>query len=376
MSEHDRPVQVAATPAEGGVAAVRLCVLLACFDGAKRASAVRRPLGKQIREAGTILDEVVLRVSGKRKVQVHDPRRTVAGTLTPALTWGLFGLVAAGSLRSLAIWAVVGAICGGLFAYYTEHALSKTELKRIGQRLAPDSSAVALFVKAADAETILRSTASSQPATASVAAIAGDLSARVWSGASDPVELPSAPSTAQDGGGGAALLSMVLLRYKGAHTARGVKPHAGVQTELLFEVDGSGKPHVSSPGKGVAAMSKSDVISWGLFGVAFGAIAGFGGGGGILGFLQDGAVTGIAWAIFGLFAGTLYGLWAGRAVSARRLKGLAPLLPPDTSLMLAWADGAVTHQTIDALSTPDTERLILRFNPVANGVVLDAQGEP
>jgi hypothetical protein len=95
------------------------------------------------------------------------------------------------------------------------------------------------------------------------------------------------------------------------------------------------------------------------------------GDGGVLSFLKDGLVTGIAWGIFGLAAGSLYGLWAGRGVSARRLKGLRPLLSPHTSLLLAWADESVTQETMTRLSTPDMDRLILGFNPVKHGAVLE-----
>ena len=77
------------------------------------------------------------------------------------------------------------------------------------------------------------------------------------------------------------------------------------------------------------------------------------------------------WAIFGLFAGALYGLWAGRGVSARRLKGVGPLLPPDSSVILAWADGAVEAATIEKLATPNTERLDLRFSAVGQGLILE-----
>lgn len=119
-------------------------------------------------------------------------------------------------------------------------------------------------------------------------------------------------------------------------------------------------------------MAKSDVLSWGGFGVIFGAIARAAGNGGILSALKHGVVTGIAWALFGLVAGALCGLWAGRSVSVRRLNGLWPLLRPDTSLMLAWADGAITEQTTNELSTPGVQTLILRFNPGGHGAVLDA----
>ena len=52
---------------------------------------------KEVRSSGgALLDEAVLKVSGKGKALVYDPRRTMAGALTPALTWGVFGLVASG----------------------------------------------------------------------------------------------------------------------------------------------------------------------------------------------------------------------------------------------------------------------------------------
>ena len=125
------------------------------------------------------------------------------------------------------------------------------------------------------------------------------------------------------------------------------------QVELVFESDKSGKRRVSSPTEGVAYMVKEDIIGWGVFGVAVGAITGFVGNGGILGSIESGVVIGVLWAIFGLFAGALYGLWAGRAVSARRLKGVGPLLPPDSSVdprlgRRRGRDGANAPRTVDA----------------------------
>ncbi len=102
-------------------------MLLVCFAGAKRASDVRSELGKGVRSSGgALLDEAVLKVSHKGKALVYDPRRTIAGALTPALTWGVFGLLASGgSWKSLVIWALIGAVCGGVWAYYTEHLALK-----------------------------------------------------------------------------------------------------------------------------------------------------------------------------------------------------------------------------------------------------------
>jgi hypothetical protein len=78
-------------------------------------------------------------------------------------------------------------------------------------------------------------------------------------------------------------------------------------------------------------------------------------------------VTGIACGVFGLLAGSLNGLWAGRAISARRLRRRGALLPPNTSSMVAWSYGAVPDQTIAALSRPEARGLILNVVPVPAG---------
>ena len=353
-----------------------LGLLLVCLDGAGQASKIRKALGKQTHESGgLILDEVILRVNGKGKALVYDPRRTVAGALTPALTWGVFGLLTGGGLSGLVTWAIIGGVCGGLAGYYLEHSLTKNELERIGRRLPTDSSAIAMFVRTPDAEAILGSTATYQPTAVSLATIEEDLSARVWNSAANPTEPPSAPpKTPQPDA--TPLVSMMILRYKGQHSVRDanarMRKDKAVQPEILFEVDKHGKKRVSAPTTGTAATAKSGAPWWAAFGLVFGLIAGWSGNGGVLSALQDGLVTAIGWGIFGLGAGFLYGLGAGRAISARRLKGVSPLLPPDTSAMIAWADGAVPQQTVSELSTPDTERLVLRFCPVEHGVVLEA----
>ena len=118
--------------------------------------------------------------------------------------------------------------------------------------------------------------------------------------------------------------------------------------------------------------ARGDIVGWGLFGVVCGFLAGWAGGGSLGGNIEQGAATGVAWGIFGLGAGTLYGMWAGRSVSARRLRGLAPLLPSDSSLLVAWANGAVTSETLADWSAPDAEQLILRFDSVEQGAVLVA----
>src|SRR5206468_6510612 len=106
-----------------------LGLLLVCVAGAGQASKIRKALGKQIHESGgLILEEVILRVNGKGKALVYDPRRTVAGALTPALTWGVFGLITGGGLSGLVTWALIGGVCGGLAGYYLDDSLPKNEV--------------------------------------------------------------------------------------------------------------------------------------------------------------------------------------------------------------------------------------------------------
>jgi len=381
MSHDDPAPAVPARPPAGGSAGTQVCVLLACFHGAKQAAKIRGPLAKRITSGGDrVMDQVILKVDAKHKAQVYDPRRTVVGVLTSALTWGVFGLLA-GGLEGLGVWAVLGAVCGGLYAYYTEHLLTKNELKRIGGRLPGDTSAIVAFVQGADPRRVLSSAASCEPATASAAAIAADLSARAYSGASNPLETSAAPAgAAPEAANQATELSMLLVRFTGEHAARQAlgksgaakdQDHKAPQAELVIETNEHGRRRVIDPTTGAAAYSKSDTISWGLFGLVWGAVAGFASHGGVLSSVKSGLVTGILWAIFGMVAGALYGLWAGRAVSARRLKAVGPLVPPGTSLVVAWAEGALGQDTIEQWPGPGSQRLILRFNPAGPGALLE-----
>ena len=329
-----------------------------------------------------VLQTTILRVTDKHKASVHDSRRVLQGTLTAALTWGLFGLVAGTNhLESAIIWAALGAICGGAFAYASEHVLTKSELARIGRRLAPDSSALLTYAETNDPERMLATAGAHASSAASVALIDPDLTARVFAGTTAPVELPHGPPEAKPALDETSLLSMLVYRYPDmnaaadiAATVSGAKParDGAPQVELVIETDRSGHRHVTDPTRGTAAWARSDVVSWGLFGVVFGALAGAIGGGGLHGLVTRALVTGIGWAVFGLVAGTLYGLWAGRSISARRLEGIGPILAPGTSSLLAWADGALRDHALAPLAQAGSQSLVLRFSPVPGGAVLEA----
>jgi hypothetical protein len=360
-----------------------VAVALVCFGGKGSAAKALKPFEERLRSNGdTVLQTTILKVDAKHKASVHDPQRVLRGTLTAALTWGLFGVVAGtDKVESAIVWAVLGALCGGVYAYTTEHLLSKSELARIGRRLAPDSSAFLSYVETTDAGRLLTTAGAYAPSMASVAVVDSDMNARVFAGTAKPTEVLRGSQTASSGVGETAVLSMLLDRYADPKTAaqvaqklsKSTKQGAGTpQVELVIETDGNGRRRVSDPSHGTSAWARSDTISWGLFGLVWGAIVGALGGGGILGFLEGGLETGIGWAIFGVVAGALYGLWAGRSISARRLEGIGSILAAGTSAVLAWSEGVPRGDALGELAQPGAQALVLRFDPVERGAVLEA----
>jgi hypothetical protein len=143
-----------------------------------------------------------------------------------------------------------------------------------------------------------------------------------------------------------------------------------VNVEVVLESDPHGGLRVHSPNFGVRFSARSSLMSWGVLGLICGAIGGYTGGGGILGVLGGGLVTGAVWGAFGILAGALYGLFVGRVLSARQLKHLEDLVPPNSSLAFVWADGDLTNKPIDRWAPPGSQRLVVRFDSTANGTVL------
>jgi hypothetical protein len=359
----------------------QLGVLVMCFDSRRSARKARRSFEGQLgTHDDTVLDSTVVEVNAKHKAFGYDPHRLLPGTLVPALTWGLFGLVLGSSgWVSAIIWAVIGAICGGLFSYYSVTHLSKGEWAQIGHRLPANSSILAVFVETDDVRALLKSTDSLNPATASAARITTDLGAQVFAGSGMAPMAPARPPSA-DLANRATTLSMIMLRYaaestakqtaaKMAHHAKGADPAFAV--EIMVERHPNGDLRVVDPKYGTWGWAKSDLVSWGVLGVAVGLLSGLISGG-LFGAVHSGIATGLIWAAFGLFAGALYGLWAGRAVTGRRLKSAARLLTPGTSLVVAWSEQPITGTVLAPYVTADSQHLVLHFNSIEGGVVLEA----
>jgi uncharacterized membrane protein len=365
----------------GQAPGARLCVLLACFATDKRASKAHGVIGKRIRGHGdSILDEIVITVDPRLRLHLHYPRQAIAGAATAALTWGVFGLIT-GGVQGLGVWAILGALCGGLFSYYGLSRLGKDQRKGIGEHLPAGSSALVAWIKGSDPQRVLAAVAPSAPAAASVAAIGSDLSGQVFQTADGPAGNGPAGSAGQASTPAPATqLSMILVRFTGEHAARQALAAAGPakgsppgapKVELVIEADERGKRRVIDPAMGPAAVAKSDLVSWGAFGLVYGAIVGFAGNGGVLGAAERGLVTGIAWGAFGIVAGALFGLWSSRSVSARRLKGIGPLVPPGSSMTLGWAAGSAPAAAVDGWLASGSQRLLVRFAAGQHGLVLE-----
>ena len=167
---------------------------------------------------------------------------------------------------------------------------------------------------------------------------------------------------------------MVLVRLPGQHTVRQAlaelapakTPDPGLpevsRSRWCSSLTRGGGLHVHSPNFGVRFSARSSLVSWGVLGLICGAIGGLTGGGGILGFLGGGLVTGVVWGAFGILAGALYGLFVGNVLSARQLKKMDAIVPPDSSLAFVWADGDLTNEAIDRWAPPGSQRLVVRFD--------------
>jgi hypothetical protein len=161
----------------------QLGVLLVCSNKFKAAGKVRHSLDARLKSQGdALLDTTVVRVDAQHRVSLYDPRRVVQGTLTAALTWGVSGLLS-GALESLATWAILDAVCGRSWAYYSKHVPGKNELSRVGARLAASFPALATFAGTRDSHSLLKTTATYVPVAASVAGIGDDLTAPLLAGA-------------------------------------------------------------------------------------------------------------------------------------------------------------------------------------------------
>lgn len=351
-------------------------MLLVFFGGQRSAGRAHRELKRRIRARGAVvLDTTVLEIDGERNASVRDPRRVVAGAATSTLPWGVFGLLS-GGVASMVASAALGAIWGGAAAFYRGHHATKAQLARLGEQLPSSSSALLMFAETGEPGDLLKAAARSRPSTASVAAISDDLTGRVLVAQADRSTVERTATTATEG---LPRLSMILVRYRDRAGARAVaaqleavKLQTKPEVELVVETDADGRRCVIDPELGAGAIARYNLASWTLLGLVCGAIGGAIGDGGFFGLFNASLLTALAWGVFGAAAGALYGSWAGRAVSARRLRGVDTVLTNDSSTLLAWGETPLRTNTAAVLApSATTRRRIVSFAPTHNGATLE-----
>ena len=229
----------------------QLEVLLACFDGHKRAGkAVGSSADGSRRAAAAILDEVVVRVNHKGAVHIQRP---AAGRRRHPDAGAHLGPVRPARQRRVERLADLG---GGRRRVRRAVRLLHRAPGHEERAQAHRDALVARLVGAAAVrpwrrrEELLDDVAPEHPRLASVATIGADLSATVAHGAADPVEVPSAAAGAAPPNRDA-LLNMLVFRYPGADAAARVNAtrrpprrqtkQPTVQTELLMRADKSGR---------------------------------------------------------------------------------------------------------------------------------------
>ena len=65
------------------------------------------------------------------------------------------------------------------------------------------------------------------------------------------------------------------------------------------------------------------------------------------------------------------GTFSARRPGTYRVIGRSRIHRPDTSLVVGWAEGSLSQEMIERWAANGSQRLILRFNPVRHGAVLE-----
>jgi len=113
---------------------------------------------KEIKKSGAldgqaIVAEAIVSVDDKGKAHIHEPGHGALGGALGAAGGGLLGLI--GGPVGLLAWTVGGAVVGGVAGKYLGRPFPKDDLKEIGEKMQPDTSAFLLLVEDAESEAII-----------------------------------------------------------------------------------------------------------------------------------------------------------------------------------------------------------------------------
>ena len=124
------------------------------FAGEKTAEETVKEIKKSgALEGQAIVAEAIVGVDDKGKAHIHEPGHGAVGGTLGALGGGLLGLI--GGPVGLLAWTVGGAVVGGVAGKYLGRPFPKDDLKEIGEKMQPDTSAFLLLVEDVESEVVM-----------------------------------------------------------------------------------------------------------------------------------------------------------------------------------------------------------------------------
>ncbi|MFN8475381.1 MAG: DUF1269 domain-containing protein [Anaerolineae bacterium] len=129
-------------------------ILAFSFEGEKTAATAAELLkDRRKEEQYKIVAWATVRVDEKGKVHTHEPGHGGIGAGAGLVAGGLLGLI--GGPAGLLLWALGGALIGGSIGHFVGRSIPQEDLKELGLRLKPNSSAILALVEDKGAEGLI-----------------------------------------------------------------------------------------------------------------------------------------------------------------------------------------------------------------------------
>ena len=173
-------------------------ILAFIFDNKKGADDAM----KELKSSGAldgykIQAECIVEQDEKGKVHMHEPHHGTAGAAIGAGSGALLALI--GGPAGLLAWTIAGGVIGGVAGKYLGRAVSKGDMKEIGEALTPDSSALLVLLEDKESEEVIKSM-QGYSANVVTLTVGDELSGQIAAFAAGEASDPSGDTVAGAGG--------------------------------------------------------------------------------------------------------------------------------------------------------------------------------
>ncbi|MFN8471060.1 MAG: DUF1269 domain-containing protein [Anaerolineae bacterium] len=129
-------------------------IICFAFPGRDRAQEVAKDMKRAAKGTNyKVAASAVVEVDDKGKSHVYEGGHGGIGAGAGLVAGGLLGLI--GGPAGLLVWAIGGAVIGGVAGHYAGRAIPAEDMRALGQQLPPNSSALLFIVQDKDAEKML-----------------------------------------------------------------------------------------------------------------------------------------------------------------------------------------------------------------------------